>query len=202
MNDKIQELTDKLYSQGLAKGKAEGERLVEDARKQAEIILEEARTEAAKIISDAENSASLIKSKAESDVRIASEQTITVTKHTIENLLIEKICNAPVTAGTADSDFLKSIITEVASRFSAQESQPLDIILPLSLKDSLEPWVRNELSKNLGSGIGASFSSKIKGGFKIGPKDGGWLVSFTDETLKELIGEYLRPVTRKILFGE
>ena len=47
----------------------------------------------------------------------------------------------------------------------------------------------------------ASFSKKVSGGFKIGPKNGGWFVSFTDETFNELISEYLRPATRNILFG-
>ena len=38
--------------------------------------------------------------------------------------------------------------------------------------------------------------------FRIGPKGEGWFVSFTDETFRELISGYLRPVTKKILFGE
>ena len=42
---------------------------------------------------------------------------------------------------------------------------------------------------------------KIAGGFTIGPKDGGWFVSMTDETFSKLLAEYLRPVTRKLLFG-
>ena len=44
-------------------------------------------------------------------------------------------------------------------------------------------------------------SKKVSGGFKIGPKEGGYFVSFTDETFNELIAEYLRPATKKILFG-
>jgi V/A-type H+-transporting ATPase subunit E len=61
--------------------------------------------------------------------------------------------------------------------------------------------VNGELGKALNAGIEASFSKKIGGGFKIGPKDGGYFVSFTDETFNELIAEYLRPATKKILFG-
>ena len=50
--------------------------------------------------------------------------------------------------------------------------------------------------------MNASFSKKIAGGFTIGPKDGSYFISLTDETFKELISEYLRPATRKLLFGE
>ena len=53
----------------------------------------------------------------------------------------------------------------------------------------------------IGSGVTAGLSRKITGGFTIGPKDGGYFISFTDETFIELISGYLRPATRKILFG-
>ena len=46
MNDKIQQLTDKLYQEGLAKGQAEGEQILASARAEAEKILKDARSEA------------------------------------------------------------------------------------------------------------------------------------------------------------
>ena len=48
----------------------------------------------------------------------------------------------------------------------------------------------------------ANFSKKTAGGFSIGPADGGWFVNLTEENFKALLAEYLRPVTRKLLFGE
>ena len=43
---------------------------------------------------------------------------------------------------------------------------------------------------------------KIPGGFTIGPKDGSYFIDLTSESFESLISEYLRPVTRKLLFGE
>ena len=48
---------------------------------------------------------------------------------------------------------------------------------------------------------GKKVSDKIAGGFTIGPKDGGYFISFTEETFNALISEYLRPATKKLLFG-
>ena len=101
----------------------------------------------------------------------------------------------------SDPDFLKKIIEAVATRFSTEQPGDISLLLPVSLKDKLEPWVEGELRKKLGSGLKADFTKKIAGGFSIGPKDGSWFVSFTDETFRELIAEYLRPVSRKLLFG-
>lgn len=202
MNDKIQELTDKLYSQGLSKGKAEAERLVEEARAQADEIVGNARNEAERIISEAQDNATKLMNKAESDVRMASEQAVTATKQVIENLIQWKICSEPVSVALKDPAFLKSVISSVAANFSSQDSSDIEILLPESLRNDLQGWVESELSKTLSSAVSANFSNKIKGGFNIGPKDGGWFISFTDDTMSSLIGEYLRPVTRKLLFGE
>ena len=45
--DKLQELTDKLYNEGLSKGKAEGEAILAKAKEEAAAIVENARKEAA-----------------------------------------------------------------------------------------------------------------------------------------------------------
>ena len=47
MQNKLQELTDKLYSEGLSKGKQEGEQIVAKANAQAEEIVSKAKEEAA-----------------------------------------------------------------------------------------------------------------------------------------------------------
>ena len=76
------------------------------------------------------------------------------------------------------------------------------MVLPESLKAQLEPFLRNELGKVLGTGVKAEFSKKVAGGFTIGPADGSYFISLSDETFRALIGEYLRPATKKLLFGE
>ena len=45
------------------------------------------------------------------------------------------------------------------------------------------------------------YSKKMNGGFKVAPKDGGYVLQFTDEEFTQLIANYLRPATKKILFG-
>ena len=201
MSNKLQELTEKLYNEGLSKGKEEGEQLLARAREEAEKIVSDARAQADGIVAEAERQAADLKEKAASDVKMASAQCLQATKKDIENLLVGAVSAEPVDKSLRDPDFLKKIITAVAERFSASESADLALLLPASLKDELEPWLKGELGKALGSSLKADFSKKVAGGFSIGPKDGSWFVSLTDETFRDLIAEYLRPVTRKLLFG-
>lgn len=199
--DKLEQLTQKLYEEGLSKGKAEGQAIVEKARSEAADMLKQAEDEAQKIIAQAEKEAADLRTKVEGDVKRAATQAIQATRSDIEQLIIAQAVDAPVKAALSSEAFLKEIITEVAKRFSAQESADLALILPEKLQKELEPFVQNELGKIIGKGIQARFSKKIAGGMNIGPKDGSYFISLTDETFQALIGEYLRPATKKILFG-
>ena len=201
MSNKLQELTDKLYNEGLSKGKEEGELLLAQARVEADKIRATGRREAALMVAEAEKTAAALKEKAESDIRMASAQSLQATRKDIEDLLVNAVISDKVSKALADKDFVKEIIRAVAEKFSSSEATDISLVLPASMKKDLEKWVSGELGKALGKEVKAEFSKKIQGGFTIGPKDGSWFVSLTDETFKERIAEYLRPVTRKILFG-
>lgn len=199
--DKLQELTQKLYEEGLAKGKQDGEALLQKAQSEAEGIVKQAQEEAEAILAKARKDAEDFKVKVEGDVKMAAQQAVQATRTDIENLVVSKVVDGTVDKALANEDYIKGIITAVAQKFSAEEPADLALVLPESLKAGLEPFVRSELGKIIGKGVEASFSKKVTGGFKIGPKDGGYFVSLTDETFKDLIGGYLRPATKKLLFG-
>ena len=57
MQDKLQELTDRLYNEGLSKGKHDGEELVQKAQAEADRIVAYAKAEAERIIAQANKGA-------------------------------------------------------------------------------------------------------------------------------------------------
>ena len=201
MQNKLQELTDKLYNEGLSKGKQEGEELLAKAKVQADDIITKAQAEAERIIAAAQKQAEEIKTKTASDVKMAASQSIAATKKDIETLIVGKMTGEAVKKALSSADFIKELIQAVAEKFTTDGPVDLNLVLPESLKKDLEPFATKELAKILGAGVEASFSKKVAGGFQIGPKDGGYFVSFTEETFNQLISEYLRPATKKLLFG-
>jgi len=201
MQNKLQELTDRLYNEGLSKGKQEGEELLAKAKVQAEEIVAKAQAEAAQIVAAAQKQAEELKTKTASDIKMAAGQSIAATKKDIETLIVGKMTEADVKKALTSAEFVKEMIKAVAGKFTTDGPVDLAVVLPESLKSEVEPFVTNELAKTLGAGVEASFSKKVSGGFRIGPKEGGYFVSFTDETFNELISEYLRPATKKLLFG-
>lgn len=202
MQNKLQELTDKLYNEGLSKGREEGEALLAKAKSQAADIVAEAEKKAAEIMTKAEKEAEAYKVKVAGDLKMAASQSVQATRKDIEDLVVFKMTGSATEKALSDEAFVKEVIKAVAEKFNAETAMDLNLVLPETLKSSLEPFVKNELSTILKGQVNAYFSKKIAGGFTIGPKDGSYFISLTDETFKELISEYLRPATRKLLFGE
>lgn len=202
MQNKLQELTDKLYNEGLSKGREEGEALLAKAKSQAADIVAEAEKKAAEIMTKAEKEAEAYKVKVAGDLKMAASQSVQATRKDIEDLVVFKMTGSATEKALSDEAFVKEVIKAVAEKFNAETAMDLNLVLPETLKSSLEPFVKNELSNILKGQVNASFSKKIAGGFTIGPKDGSYFISLTDDTFKELISEYLRPATRKLLFGE
>ena len=201
MQNKLQELTEKLYAEGLSKGKQEGEEILAKAKVQAEEIVAKAHAEAAAIVAAAKKDAEDLKTKVESDVKMAANQSVAATKKDIETLVVAKMTEAEVKNALTSADFVKEVILAVAKGFNTEEPVDLEVVLPEALKKDLEGFVAKELANALKGNVEASFSKKVAGGFTIGPKDGGYFISFTEDTFNALISEYLRPATKKILFG-
>ena len=201
MQNKLQELTDKLYNEGLSKGKQEGEEILAKAKVQAEEIIAKAKAEAEAIVTAAKKEADDLKTKVQGDLKMAAGQSIAATKNDIETLVVTKMTAEETSKALTSAEFVKEVILAVAKGFNTEEPVDLEVILPEKLKAELEPFVAGELAKALKGGVEASFTKKIAGGFTIGPKDGGYFISFTEETFNALISEYLRPATKKILFG-
>jgi V/A-type H+-transporting ATPase subunit E len=201
MHNKLQELTDKLYNEGLSKGKQEGEEILAKAKVQAEEIIAKAKAEAEAVMAAANKAAEDLKTKVQGDLKMAAAQSIAATKKDIETLVVTKMTAEQTAAALTSAEFVKEVILAVAKSFNTEEPVDLEVVLPEKLKKDLEPFVAAELAKALKGNVEAKFTKKIAGGFTIGPKDGGYFISFTDETFNALISEYLRPATKKILFG-
>lgn len=203
MQNKLQELTDKLYNEGLSKGKQEADMLIGNAKAEAEKIVAEAKAEAKKITEKAGKDAQELNTRVENDIRMASTQTFATIKQQIESLINLKIVSKPVEEALSGKEFMVKMIESIIKAFKADapEAVNLSLILPDAMKAELESYIKTAISAEMAKGVDISFSKDINKGFRIGPKEGGFIVSFTDEDFQGMIMEYMRPATKKLLFG-
>ncbi|MDD4058522.1 MAG: hypothetical protein PHO95_06445 [Bacteroidales bacterium] len=204
MQNKLQELTDKLYKEGLSKGKQEADEMVAKAKKEAATILADARAESEKIISSAKKEAQDVKQKMETEIKMAFRQTVTSLKNQIENTLISNSINKPVSGVSESSSFLKDLVMSAISAFNPKGNDmvSLSLLLPENKRAELESFFKSEATKQMQEGVEIRFDNKLQNGFKIGPAKEGYHISFTDKDLQLLFSEYLKPKTREFLFNE
>ena len=202
MQNRLQELTDRLYNEGLSKGKQEGEAILADARKNASEIIEKAKKEAESIVATARKEAESLKAKTEGDLRLAAGQSIAATRQAIENMVVCRLTEKEVSSALSSADFVKEMLTATVKAFSASsDAESLEIVLPESLKKATEPFVKKELSTMFKGGLEVSFNA-----YKHATKDatlntvdgltpdqrffvayaGVWAANITDEEIRNL----------------
>ncbi len=203
MQNKLQELTEKLYNEGLSKGKQEAEQMKANAKNEAAQIIAQAKEQAQEILAKAQAEAAELKSKSENDVKMAAQQTFTAVKKQIEDAIIAKSVAAPVKTATSDVEFLKGIIKDIVAAFNPgnSDSVALELILPAEKQKELDTYAKETLAKICSAGVDVQFSKGVQGGFRISPKGEGYMLSFTDKDFENIIAEYLRPKTKALLFG-
>ncbi len=204
MQNKLQELTEKLYNEGLSKGRLEAEEIVSKAENEAAGLISKAREESLVILENAAKEAGELRDRIMNEMKMASRQSMTVLKKEIENLLVVKALDIPVKNSSEDTELIKSAIKSIVESFNpeASTSKELDIILPEKLKKEIDNFLSRSISKELSEGITLTFDKKLSNGFKIGPKGENYFISFTDKDFIEFFSNYLRPKTREILFSE
>ena len=110
MDNRLQELTDKLYNEGLSKGKEEGEALLAKARTEADEIIAGAKKQAAEILAKAEKDARDYATKVNGDLKMAASQSIQATRKDIEDLIVLKMSGEAVGKALSEDAFIREII--------------------------------------------------------------------------------------------
>ena len=106
MSNKLQELTDKLFQEGLEKGRAEADNLVAEAKSKAQKIVAEAEARAAEIVAAAEDKAADVEKNAMTEISLAGKQAVAKIKAEIENLIVTKSAGAGVKSANLDAEFI------------------------------------------------------------------------------------------------
>ncbi len=204
MDQKIAELTEKLYKEGVEKGEEQKKSILETARVDATRIKEDAQKEAEKILADAVAQAQEMKRNAESEIKLSSQQAISALKQKICDELLVTAVDENVSATLSDPAVMKELIATIVKNWnvSGNEVPSLEILLPDTERSKLEKAVSDSLKKVMKDGFSISFVKSIKGGFQIGPKEGSFKISLKDEDFIEFFKDYLRPKTRNLLFKE
>lgn len=202
MENKLQELTRTLYAEGLEKGRSEAEALVAEAKAEAAKILAEAHSEADSIVKQAEKRAEDVEKNSLTEIALAGKQAVAKIKSEIATMIIAKTTGEGVKAATLDATFLKEMLVAVAKNWDGAGSGKVELkaLLPEVERAKLDAAFEKSAKELLSAGIEVGYSAQVRTGFKVGQKEGGYYISFTDEDFDALMKEYLREKVAHLLY--
>jgi len=202
MTNKILELTEKIYNEGVGKAKVEAEQIIANAKKESENIITAAKNKEKEIIEQAQNQAVELKKNTDSELSLASRQFLSNLKQQVSKLITAEQVEVPVNDAFKNQEFIKNIILTVIKNWNPQKSDGFDINVLLPQKDEKEllGFFNAKAGEYLNAGLEVNFSPNIKSGFKIGPKDGSYYISFTDKDFENYFKNYLKDKTKDLIF--
>ncbi len=197
MQNKTQELVEKIYNESVGKAKSESDAIIVEAKKKSDEIIKEAEKKAEQVSVDGKKKLDDNRRNVESEIKLAAKQAISALKQDISNLVSSKIIDAPLSDSFNDKDFVIKLIESVVSNWGGKDST-LEVVVSDDMKKDLDGYIKGKSGSSLTAGV----DSSLKGGFKIGPADGSYKISFTEDGFAAFFKDYLRPRAAKFLFDE
>ena len=142
--EKIQELTEKIYREGVEKGQAAADRIIEDAKQTAEQIIAEAREQAKAIEVQAQKKAAELDANTKSELKLYTSQALNALKSEIANVLTDKVAKDAAAGLAADKNFLGQFAVMLASKWAGNEAIVLSS--SIALAKSSADWAFSRLA--------------------------------------------------------
>lgn len=196
MNTKLQELTDKIYLEGVEKGNAEAKSIVAKAEAEAAEIVAKANAEAEKIIANANEKVAELNKNTQSELRLFAQQSVNALKTEITDLLCGSIVSDSVKAATADKAFMQKTILLLVQEWAKNESLSIEAKDAKALSDYFIANAKDLLNK----GVKISEANGVKADFAISATKSGYKITFGDEEFIAYFKEFLRPKLVEMLF--
>lgn len=195
MENKIQELTEKIFNEGVEKGKLEADRLIAEAQEKAAAILKEAQEKADNVVAEAQKKATELDVNTRSELKLYGSQAVSALKSEAANIITDTIVSSAVKEVLA-GDALKNILVKIAERWSADEP----LVISTSEADELKAYFAAKAKALLDKGVEIKQVNGLKSSFSISPAYGSYKVNFGKDEFELFLKSFLRPQIVELLF--
>lgn len=194
MDNKIQELTEKIYNEGVEKGRNEAERLVAEANAKAADIVKAAEAQAQEIVATARKAADELNANTRSELKLYGEQAIGAMKSEVATLVTDTVVKEGLNKAFKDN-LLKEVILKIAERWNSNEQ----LVISTSEAEELKAFFAAKAKELLDKGVEVKQINGVKG-FSISPADGSYKVNFGEGEFETFLKSFLRPQIVELLF--
>ncbi len=197
MSQQIQELINKIKSDGINEAQVKAKHIEEEAHKKADQIINEAKAKANKVIADAKEETLKFQKAAEVSIAQAGRNSILSLRKEIEamlkNIVLKQVRDSLTPQQTAA--ILESVIKQYVKENSSSAQITLSPADAQAIKDGLIAKLQNEFKKPLVF----KTSSEMAKGFAISFDSGKSSFDFSDASLAEFLSAYVNDEVARIL---
>ncbi|MDO4994220.1 MAG: hypothetical protein Q4E32_04370 [Bacteroidales bacterium] len=197
MENKIQELTQKLLAEGVEKGNAEAEKIVAAAQEKAAKIVADAQAQAADIVAKGKKDAESLGENTKSELRMFNAQALNALKTELANVVCDKVVKDAVKTQMDDKAFMNEFMLKMAEKWGAQE----DIVISAQDAAGLKALFAKKAKALLDKGVKIEQVNGQKTAFTVAPADGSYKVNFGEAEFEEYFKNFLRPQLVEMLFS-
>lgn len=194
MDNKIQELTEKIYNEGVEKGRTEAERLVAEANAKAAEIVKAAEVQAQEIVAAAQKKAEELDANTRSELKLYGQQAIGAIKSELATLITDTVVKESLNKAFKDN-LLKEVILKIAERWNSNEQ----LVISTSEAEELKAYFVAKAKELLDKGVEVKQINGVKG-FSVSPADGSYKVNFGEGEFETFLKSFLRPQIVELLF--
>ena len=196
MNNKIQELTDIIYNEGVAKGQAEADQILAQAKEQAQKIIQDAQKEADAVLTAAKKESADNAENVRKELKLYAAQAVEALKSEIATVVTDKIVSDSVKGFTADQKAFNEFILKLAEEWGKNQQ----IEIKTADADALTKYFQANAKALLDKGVKITQVNGRQAEFSIQPADGSYKVNFGAEEFENWFKSILRPQLVETLF--
>ena len=194
--EKVKELTDKIYHEGIEKARKEADHILSDANTQASDIIASANKEAERIISMAKDYAHKAEDRVIAELRMYAKQTFSSVRTAIADMLTEEIVKSALDEVKQDKHFINKLLIEVAGKWAAGES----LIVTSASAAALHKYVSIHAKELLDNGLMFRQEDGEQPLFSITSFKNGYKVNFGNAEFENYLKSIIRPQLIRLLF--
>ncbi len=196
MENKIQELTEKLLNDGVEKGNAEAARIVSEAEAKAASLLSDAEAKAKEILANAQKEVQALQDNTKSEIRMYASQAVSALKSEIANVVGDKVVKEAAKNVVDDKAFMNEFILKLAEKWSDGEN----MVISSADAESLKALFASKAKSLLDNGVRIEKVNGNDASFIIQPENGAYKVKFGEEEFENYFKKFLRPQLVDMIF--
>lgn len=203
MQNKLQELTDKIYREGISRANEEAETILAEARNESKRIVETAEKKAATLLAEATKKSDEVLKNGTSELKITFRHAINTFKQDLEKTISSNILTQKVSKALSDENFVADIIKVIYQNWKPQSGKSgMEVLIPAEKLEAIEKRLKSEIASELGSGLVLRPVSSVKSGFEIISSNDGVKISATATDIEAYLREFIRPKLNELLFED